>query len=114
MPDRETVLLVVVCVGQRCAGLLRLSAADGHGDLRSAVRERPDALLLHTACQGECHRGGIASVGWAWSAAGKLTWGAPPLVIGMLEADDRAAALAAWVRASAPDLAPRELIRDAV
>lgn len=111
--DAQTVLLVALCAGQRCDSLRRLAGpTDGHMLLRRAVRERSDGVLLHTACQGLCHRGSVALVGRALSTVDQLSWTAVPVVVGTLDCADRLRALAEWVRVSAPAAAPPNLLRD--
>ena len=106
----EPVLLVAACAGPRCRGLRVLhdpsAAASGPSGqlLGNAVRRRPGAVLLSTGCLGPCQRGCIAAVGWAVSAGGQLRWSGRPVGLGMVETPPRAAALAAWIAGTAPDL----------
>ena len=104
-------LLVAACGGVRCAALRRLRGpAAGPVDrcghlLRAAVRRRPDAVLLSTACLGPCHLGSVAAVGWARARArgGRLDWLARPVLLTMLDRPERAAAASGWITAGAPD-----------
>ncbi len=112
--DAAPVLLVAACTGARCQALRELhgastAAGDGSGTaLRAAVRDRPRAVLLSTACLARCHLSSVAAVGWAAAArSGQLSWLGPPLLLGMLDLPHNAAAAAAWIRHGAPD--PRTL-----
>ncbi len=107
----ETVLLVAACTGTRCAAVRRphdpgADPVDRCGHLlRAAVRQRPDAVLLSTACLGPCHLGSVAAVGWARPRAqgGRLDWLARPVLLTMLDSPKRAAAASSWINAGAPD-----------
>jgi hypothetical protein len=115
----EPVLLVAVCAGPRCRALRALhdpsAAASGPcGQLLcEAVRQRPGAVLVSTGCLGPCARACVAAVGWGMSHGGQLRWSGRPAGLGLVELPARAAALAAWISGSAPDLEtlPGELWR---
>jgi hypothetical protein len=106
----ELVLLVAACAGPRCRALRALhdpsAAASGPGGrlLCEAVRHRPGAVLVSTGCLGPCERACVAAVGWGTSRAGELCWAGRPAGVGLVEMPARAAALAAWISGSAPDL----------
>jgi hypothetical protein len=109
-PD-EAVLLVAVCAGHRCQALraLREPSAAGSGScgqlLKEAVRRSPRAVLISTRCLGPCARGCVAAVGTGTATEGGIHWTGRPVGLGMIEMPERAAALAAWITSSAPDLA---------
>jgi hypothetical protein len=58
----------------------------------------------------------VAAVGWGTSRVGQLRWAGRPAGIGLAEMPARAAALAAWISGSAPDLKtlPEDLWRTGV
>jgi hypothetical protein len=104
------VLVVAVCAGHRCRALRALhdpaATGDSTGDLlRQAVRRRPRAVLISTGCLGPCAHGCVAAVGTGTAAGGEISWAGRPVGLGMVEMPQRAAALAAWISDSAPDLA---------
>ncbi len=103
------VLVVAVCAGRRCRALRALhdpSAADGISDLlMQSVQRRPRSVLVSTGCLGPCARGCVVAVGTGTAASGELRWAGRPVGLGMVEMPQRAAALAAWIAGSAPDLA---------
>jgi hypothetical protein len=109
-PD-EAVLLVAVCAGHRCQALRALHepSAAGSGScgqlLKEAVRRNPRAVLISTRCLGPCARGCVAAVGSGTATEGGIHWTGRPVGLGMIEMPERAAALAAWITSSAPDLA---------
>lgn len=106
----EPVLLVAACGGPRCRALRALHdpsarAPDPCGQLlREAVRQRPGAVLISTGCLGPCERACVAAVGWGMIRGGLLRWSGRPAGLGLVEMPARAAALAAWISGSAPDL----------
>jgi hypothetical protein len=108
----ELVLLVAVCAGPRCRALRALndpSAAASGPDGRplcEAVRQRPGAVLVSAGCLGPCERACVAAVGWGTSRAGQLHRAGRPTGVRLVEMPARAAALAAWISGSAPDLKP--------
>lgn len=111
-------LIVAVCAGHRCRALRALhepsATADGTSELlRQAVRHRPRSVLISTGCLGPCARGCVAAIGTGTAARGEIRWAGRPVGLGMIEIPRRAAALAAWISGSAPDLAalPDELWR---
>ena len=95
------VLLIARCDGSRCAGLHRLR--EENTSLRAAVRRRPDAVLMTTLCLGHCELAAVAAVGWARSAHNSLAWLGPPVLLERTDTAERAAALASWVTAGAPE-----------
>jgi len=103
-------LLIAVCAGPRCRGLRNLHdpSATTSGPcgqiLCEAVRRRPGSVLISTGCLGPCQRACVAAVGWAVGDSGQLRWSGRPVGLGMVEMPLRAAALAAWISGSAPDL----------
>ena len=106
----EPVLLVAACAGPRCRALRALhdpsAAASGPCGqlLAEAVRQRPRAVLVSTGCLGPCERACVAAVGWGMSHRGQLRWSGRPAGLGLVEMPAHAAALAAWISGSAPDL----------
>ena len=106
----EPVLLVAVCAGRRCQALRALhdpsaSASGNCGQLlKEAVRRRPRSVLISTGCLGPCGRGCVAAVGAGTATEGEIRWTAQPVGLGLVEIPERAAALAAWITSSAPDL----------
>jgi len=106
----EPVLLVAVCAGPRCRALRALHdpSAATFGPcgrlLCDAVRHRPGAVLISTGCLGPCERACVAAVGWGMSRGGQIRWSARPTGLSMIEMPARAAALAAWISGSAPDM----------
>jgi hypothetical protein len=110
MTAPEPVLVVAACAGHRCRALRARhdpSAAGGStGELlRQAVQQRPRTVLISTPCLGPCARGCVAAVGTGIAASGEVCWAGRPVGLGMVEMPERAAALAAWISSSAPDLA---------
>ena len=106
----EPVLLVAVCAGRRCQALRALhdpsaSASGNCGQLlKEAVRRRPRSVLISTGCLGPCARGCVAAVGTGSATEGEIRWTGHPVGLGLIEMPERAAALAAWITSSAPDL----------
>jgi hypothetical protein len=106
----EPVLLVAACAGPRCRALRALHdpSAATFGPcgrpLSEAVRHRPGAVLISTGCLGPCERACVAAVGWGMSRGGQIRWSARPTRLSMIEMPARAAALAAWISGSAPDM----------
>jgi len=59
---------------------------------------------VSTGCLGPCARGCVAAVGAGTATDGEVRWSGRPAGLGMVEIPERAAALAAWISDSAPDL----------
>ncbi|HTQ90605.1 MAG TPA: hypothetical protein VMK84_14075 [Streptosporangiaceae bacterium] len=110
IPAAEPVLLVAACAGPRCRALRALHDPSARASgpcgrlLCEAVRQRPGAVLVSTGCLGPCERACVAAVGWGMSQAGQIRWSGRPAGLSLVEMPARAAALAAWVAGSAPDL----------
>lgn len=117
----QSVLLVGVCVGQRCAALRRLNSADSHRTgvnptrtepaavpeseqlLRQAVRARHKAVLVSVPCLGPCSQASVTVVGAGLARENSLTWLGCPSTFGLTQIPQRARALADWVGADAPN-----------
>ena len=69
-------------------------------------------MLVTIGCAGACHVGGVAAVGWATCADGRVAWREQPTVLEGIEDPVRRKALIDWVRTSAPNttLAPAGLL----
>ena len=106
----EAVLVVALCGGYRCRALRARHGppvtADSTGQLlRQAVRRRPRSVLISTGCLRPCAGGCVAAVGTGTVGGGELCWSGRPVGLSMVDIPRRAAALAAWISSSAPDLA---------
>ena len=102
---------MVACLGHRCAGLHKLATPEPNDDLlpllRQAVRTSHAGLLITTGCMGPCHHGAVVGVGHRSPNAK----GAPLVVRGMIllggmQQDERAHALAMWFEQCGPMRAP--------
>jgi len=107
----KPVLVIAACAGPRCRALRSLHDPSARASgpcgrlLCEAVRHRPGAVLISTACLGPCERACVVAVGWGTARRGHLSWSGRPVGLSLAEMPARASALAAWISASAPDLA---------
>ncbi|MCF6507625.1 hypothetical protein E9549_09430 [Blastococcus sp. MG754426] len=88
--------VVALCLGRRCTSTGAAAAGSG---LSAAVRETRGAVLVTTACLGPC---GLASVAAVAHRDGSGGCSGPTVWLAGVHEEERAAALAAWVREGGP------------
>ncbi|MBA3524882.1 MAG: hypothetical protein H0T85_10095 [Geodermatophilaceae bacterium] len=115
-PERDTAIdpggmIVVACLGHRCAGL-HIVRTDQNGlgplsELKSAVRTSVAGVLITTGCMGPCSQGAVVGVGHRVARRiGERLVAKDMMLLGGIEQAPRLEALTTWFADGGPARTP--------